>query len=90
MNHNDPTVAETILESVTEGVFTVDTEWRVTYFNRAAERIIGITRDKALGRHGIAAIDRAATGLVGCPVPLCCVAQPGGRGGRRAHSGSRR
>ncbi len=40
-----------ILESVTEGVFTVDKDWRITYFNRAAERIIGTTRSEALGRH---------------------------------------
>jgi PAS domain S-box-containing protein len=41
---------ETILNSVTDGVFTVDPDWRVTFFNRAAERITGVPRDRALGR----------------------------------------
>ena len=51
MNHEDPGVAQIILESVTEGVFTVDKDWRITSFNRAAERIIGTPRSEALGRH---------------------------------------
>ena len=42
---------ETILESVADGVFTVDRNFRITYFNRAAEAITGIPRDEALGRH---------------------------------------
>jgi len=40
-----------ILNSITEGVFTVDREWRITSFNRAAESVIGISRAKAMGRH---------------------------------------
>lgn len=39
-----------ILESISDGVFTVDREWRITYLNRSAERIIGIDRSEALGR----------------------------------------
>jgi PAS domain S-box-containing protein len=39
-----------ILESVSDGVFTVDPEWRITSFNRAAEEITGIPRGEALGR----------------------------------------
>jgi PAS domain S-box-containing protein len=39
-----------ILDSINEGVFTVDPEWRITSFNRAAERITGISRQEALGR----------------------------------------
>lgn len=38
-----------ILDSLNEGVFTVDRDWRITSFNRAAERIIGISREQALG-----------------------------------------
>ena len=41
---------EAILESISDGVFTVDKEWRVTSFNRAAEEITGIPRKEALGR----------------------------------------
>ena len=39
-----------ILDSVADGVFTVDTEWKITSFNTAAENIVGISRDEALGR----------------------------------------
>ncbi len=39
-----------ILDSINEGVFTVDLDWRITAFNRAAERITGIDRSEALGR----------------------------------------
>jgi PAS domain S-box-containing protein len=40
----------TILESIADGVFTVDSDWRVTSFNRAAEKITGIPRAEAIGR----------------------------------------
>jgi PAS domain S-box-containing protein len=39
-----------ILDSISEGVFSVDDEWRVTSLNRAAEQLLGITRSEALGR----------------------------------------
>ncbi|HPA17831.1 MAG TPA: sigma 54-interacting transcriptional regulator [Verrucomicrobiae bacterium] len=39
-----------LLDSVPDGVFAVDPEWRITCFNRAAERITGIRRNDALGR----------------------------------------
>ena len=42
---------DVILDSITEGVFTVDPNWRITSFNRAAEEITGIPRAKAVGRH---------------------------------------
>jgi len=41
--------AEEILDSVADGVFTVDSDFRVTSFNHAAELITGIPRDQALG-----------------------------------------
>jgi len=50
MYHEDPAIAEAILDSVADGVFTVDSEWRVTSFNQAAERITGVPRQEALGR----------------------------------------
>jgi PAS domain S-box-containing protein len=40
----------TILDSINDGVFTVDGEFRVTSFNRAAEAITGVSRDAAIGR----------------------------------------
>ena len=39
-----------ILDSITEGVFTVDLDLRITSFNRAAENITGIGRDQAIGQ----------------------------------------
>jgi PAS domain S-box-containing protein len=41
---------ETILDSIADGVFTVDKEWRITSFNRAAETITGVPRAEAVGR----------------------------------------
>jgi PAS domain S-box-containing protein len=43
-------MTEIILESISDGVFTVDAEWRVTSFNRAAEAITGIPRSEAIGK----------------------------------------
>lgn len=41
---------ETILNSVADGVFTVDREWRITSFNRAAARITGVSVAHAVGQ----------------------------------------
>ena len=41
---------EIILESIADGVFTVDGDWKITLFNRAAEEITGIPREEAVGR----------------------------------------
>lgn len=45
-----PATTDAILESISDGVFTVDPEWRITSFNRAAEEITGISRRDAIGR----------------------------------------
>ncbi len=42
---------EAVLEHLAEGVFTVNTSWRITSFNRSAERITGYRRREVLGRH---------------------------------------
>lgn len=39
-----------MLDYVPDGVFTVDAEWRITFFNHAAEQITGIKRSAAVGR----------------------------------------
>ena len=39
-----------ILDSINEGVFTVDLDWRITAFNQAAERITGVDQHEALGK----------------------------------------
>jgi PAS domain S-box-containing protein len=43
-------VQDVILDSINEGVFTVDPQWRITAFNRAAERITGVKRRDAIGK----------------------------------------
>ncbi len=40
----------TILESISEGVFTIDKEWRITCFNKAAENITGFRWGEAIGK----------------------------------------
>ena len=40
---------EVMLNCINDGVFTVDNNWSVTFFNDAAERITGISRQDALG-----------------------------------------
>lgn len=49
MYHDDSNAAQTILDSVTDGVFTVDRDWRITSFNRAAEKITGVSHREAIG-----------------------------------------
>lgn len=44
------TANEIILESISDGVFTVDHNWRIMSFNRAAENITGTPREEAIGR----------------------------------------
>jgi len=43
-------VTDIILESISDGVFTVNHEWRIMSFNRAAEEITGVPREEAIGR----------------------------------------
>jgi len=40
-----------ILESISDGVFSVDHDWKITSFNRAAETITGVKRSDALGSY---------------------------------------
>jgi PAS domain S-box-containing protein len=42
------TPTETILESISDGVFTVGPDWRITSFNRAAEDITGVPKKEAI------------------------------------------
>jgi len=45
-----PVATKVILDSIADGVFTVDKDWNITSFNRAAERITGIASEKAIGQ----------------------------------------
>ncbi len=49
MEKNNPQL-ETILDSIADGVFTVDLDKNITSFNRAAETITGIPRRQAVGQ----------------------------------------
>lgn len=40
-----------ILDSIADGVYTVDASWRITSFNRAAEQTTGVSRVQAIGQH---------------------------------------
>lgn len=42
--------ADCILDNLVDGVFSVDSNWRITFFNRAAERLTGWRREDAVGR----------------------------------------
>ncbi len=39
-----------ILDSIGEGVFTVDKDFKVNFFNKSAERITGYKREEVLGK----------------------------------------
>ena len=41
---------EAILESILDGVFTVDSQFRITSFNKAAENITGYKKEEVLGK----------------------------------------
>jgi len=46
-----PKQTEIILDSIADGVFTIDLERRITSFNKAAETITGIRKKDAIGRY---------------------------------------
>jgi PAS domain S-box-containing protein len=48
-----------VLESVTDGFVTVDANWRLTYVNRRAERILGRTRQHLIGRSALDAFPQS-------------------------------
>ncbi|MFZ2396889.1 MAG: sigma 54-interacting transcriptional regulator [Smithella sp.] len=39
-----------ILDSIADGVFTVNKDWQITSFNRAAEKITGVPKEEAIGQ----------------------------------------
>jgi len=41
---------ELILDNIADGVFTINTDWRIELFNKAAERITGFSAEEAIGR----------------------------------------
>ena len=51
---NDPHLPsdyhDVILDSIADGVFTVDRDWTITSFNKAAQKITGVSMRDAIGR----------------------------------------
>ena len=55
-----------ILDNLPDGLFTMDKEGRITYFNSTAERITGISASDAMGMH-CRRIFETTTCQIGCP-----------------------
>jgi PAS domain S-box-containing protein len=63
-----PTLAhQNLLEALPEGVFTIDTHWRIESFNIRAEEITGYRREEVIGRH-CWEIFRSDLCQLGCPL----------------------
>lgn len=52
MSNNNPITkfSDKILDSIADGVFTVDNELNITFFNSSAEKITGVSREEAIGQ----------------------------------------
>ena len=46
----ESTILQSIMNSIADGVFTVDTKWLITSFNPSAERITGYKKKKVIGK----------------------------------------
>jgi len=59
-----------ILQSIADGVFTVDRNWHITSFSPAAEKITGWSRDEVLGRP-CSDVFRSDYCGEDCPIAMC-------------------
>lgn len=50
-NDRSLTEKDIILDSIADGVFTVNHKWRITSFNKAAEHITGVPKEEAIGQY---------------------------------------
>ena len=64
----DPSAGQ-ILDSIAEGLYTVDHEWHITSFNRAAERLTGLRESEILGEP-CQEVLRADLCADGCPLAM--------------------
>ncbi|PLX97981.1 MAG: Fis family transcriptional regulator [Desulfuromonas sp.] len=60
---------EAVLDSVADGVFTVDNDMRITTFNRAAQEMTGYSKEEAIGRYCFE-VFRTSVCESDCPVRL--------------------
>ena len=68
MSIND-NLKDHILESIGEGVFTVDKNFKINFFNKAAEKITGYDRDEVLGKF-CKHVFRSKLCFTDCPISL--------------------
>ena len=64
---NEAQFFEAVLRCVADGVFTVDRNWRISSFNRAAERITGVPAEKAIGKR-CSEVLHSSLCEVACPI----------------------
>jgi len=62
-------IKDHILDSIGEGVFTVDKDFRINFFNKSAERITGRTRDEVIGNF-CKNVFRSEVCFSDCPISL--------------------
>ncbi len=60
-------ISNDILDSIGEGVFTVDKNFRITFFNRAAEEMTGFSRDEVTGKF-CKSVCNSSRCLEACPI----------------------
>lgn len=66
---NNDNLKDHILDSIGEGVFTVDKDFRINFFNKSAERITGKTREEVVG-HFCKQVFRSEVCFTDCPIAL--------------------
>ncbi|MBA2849692.1 PAS domain S-box protein [Thermosulfuriphilus ammonigenes] len=62
---------QAIIDSLIEGIIIIDRKGRIISFNRAAERIIGVSRDQALGKKCWEVIKGPHSKEEGCCLNVC-------------------
>ena len=61
------TTKQEILDSIAEGLFTIDKEFRINFINSAAEKITGFNKDEAVGQF-CRKIFRCEVNEIECPI----------------------
>ncbi|MEN8191545.1 MAG: sigma 54-interacting transcriptional regulator [Bacteroidota bacterium] len=70
----DDNLKDHILESIGEGVFTVDKNFKINFFNKAAEKITGYQRDEVIGKF-CKHVFRSKLCFTDCPIALALKSQ---------------
>ncbi len=65
----DNKLKDYILDSIAEGVFTVDKDFRINFFNRAAEQITGHSKDEVMGKF-CKHVFKSNVCFTNCPIAL--------------------